>query len=341
MNATPNPKDSGTAPLTFGIYPGGSTGTESGLAVGPPDDPTHIQEALRALQGDVNQPFIVRGYEHFQDSPSVMTPNVLPSPMRVEQYIRDGRRLDLVVSFLSDSGDVEGYVAFLRERVRRYGALADTLQVTEEANFTGGPTIIDGAHPNVREALVKGVIAAKDEARRNGYDTLKVGFNAALNFDPNDDFWPSIAALGGDAFRDALGYVGLDFFPDVFRPVSPDGQPGDLGRSVASVLQHFRTVSLTAADIPSSVPIHITENGWPTGPDRSYERQARTLETVIRTINEHRAAFNVTRYEHFALRDADSSDPNLFYQFGLLRDDYTPKPAFEVYRTLIAELGGA
>ncbi len=118
MNATPNPKDSGPEPLTFGIYPGGSTGTESGLADGPPDDPTHIQEALRVLQGDVNQPFIVRGYEHFQDSPSVTTPNVLPSPIRVEQYIRDGRRLDLVVRFLSDSGDVEGYVAFVRERVR-------------------------------------------------------------------------------------------------------------------------------------------------------------------------------------------------------------------------------
>jgi hypothetical protein len=33
-------------------------------------------------------------------------------------------------------------------------------------------------------------------------------------------------------------------------------------------------------------------------------------------------------------------DPNLFYQFGLMRDDYTPKPAFAVYRRLIAELGG-
>jgi hypothetical protein len=41
----------------------------------------------------------------------------------------------------------------------------------------------------------------------------------------------------------------------------------------------------------------------------------------------------------YQLRDADSSNPSIFYQFGVLRDDYTPKPAFEVYRRLIAELG--
>ena len=42
---------------------------------------------------------------------------------------------------------------------------------------------------------------------------------------------------------------------------------------------------------------------------------------------------------YHGLRDADSNNPNLFYQFGLMRDDYTPKPAFETYRQLIAELG--
>jgi len=35
----------------------------------------------------------------------------------------------------------------------------------------------------------------------------------------------------------------------------------------------------------------------------------------------------------------DLTDPDLLSQFGLLRDDYSPKPAFERYRQLIAELG--
>jgi hypothetical protein len=42
--------------------------------------------------------------------------------------------------------------------------------------------------------------------------------------------------------------------------------------------------------------------------------------------------------ELFTLRDADSSNDDLFHQFGVLRDDYTPKPAFDRLRALFAEL---
>jgi hypothetical protein len=44
-------------------------------------------------------------------------------------------------------------------------------------------------------------------------------------------------------------------------------------------------------------------------------------------------------YTYFSLRDADSADPGTFHRFGLLTDDYTPKPAFAVYRKLIDGLG--
>ena len=40
----------------------------------------------------------------------------------------------------------------------------------------------------------------------------------------------------------------------------------------------------------------------------------------------------------FTLRDANSSKDDMFYRFGVLRDDYSPKPAFGVLRDLIAEL---
>jgi exo-beta-1,3-glucanase (GH17 family) len=86
------------------------------------------------------------------------------------------------------------------------------------------------------------------------------------------------------------------------------------------------------------VPIHVAENGWPTGPERSYGQQAEAIESIIRTINDYRGNYNVTHYELFDLRDADSSNPGMFSQFGILHDDYTPKPAFEVYRKLVEEL---
>jgi hypothetical protein len=172
---------------------------------------------------------------------------------------------------------------------------------------------------------------------------VKVGFNSTPTFGAGAEFWADLGHLGGHAFRSALDYVGLDFFPDVFRPVAPDGEPGDLRQSVTTVIETMRREWLPAAGISADVPIHIAENGWPTGPTRSYERQAEVLETVIRTVYAQRERLNIERYTLFSLRDTDSSRPELagdiFYHFGLTRDDYTPKPAFHVYRSLIAEMG--
>ena len=325
-------RDTHASPLVFGIYPGGYTGFRG--IPRTPDDPARIQEALDYLQvGDL--PFLVRGYKQFTGPLAPVKADLAETPAAVECYIHNGRKLDLVLCFRQP--DLDGWLDFIRQVIHRYSPLLSTLQITEEANVTVTEEV-DGCIPQVREALVRGVIAAKQEIRRSGFD-IQVGFNAAPSFDPADNFWSEIAALGGESFLDALDYVGLDFFPDVFRPLAPDGSPGDIQRSVAGLLSHFRKTSMTSANIPETCPIHITENGWPTGPTRAYERQAKVLEMVVRIIYEHREQFNITHYEHFALRDADSANPDLFCQFGLLRDDYQPKPAFERYRQLIAELG--
>lgn len=324
--------------LTFGIYPGGPSGTEAGITTGPDDDPTQIERALALLQGNDGRRFIVRGYEPFRDSPTDRS-IARRTPVAMEQYIHSGRRLDLVAQYQSVSGNVEGYLAFVGDQIRRYGPYATTLQVTEEANVVG--QLMDGDFPNVREALVRGVIAAKAAAREYGYTGLRIGFNATPSFAPHDDFWASIGMLGGATFLAAVDYVGLDFFPDVFRPVAPDGEPGDLRQMVVAVLRVMREQWLPAAGIAASVPIHITENGWPTGPGRSERRQAEVVEIIVRTIATHADEFNIAQYTHFDLRDADSDNPDLFHQFGLLRHDYSPKPAFDTYRHLIADLGTA
>ena len=90
----------------------------------------------------------------------------------------------------------------------------------------------------------------------------------------------------GEPLVESLDYVGLDVFPDVFLPLAPDGQPGDLRSSVIGVLETMRSVWLPAAGIPDRVPLHITEHGWPTGAGRYPERQAQVLDTVIRTIHD-------------------------------------------------------
>jgi hypothetical protein len=325
--------------LVFGIYPGGDNGGDEGLIQGRPADPAAIQQALAHLQGRAPG-FVVRVYERFCDASDV-SGRPQRTPEAYAQYARDGRRLDLVLMFQSASGDVPGFLEFVRARVREHAPHLYSVQVTEEANFTTGPDVIDGPYPRVREALVRGVQAAREELDRAGESRVLVGFSATPTFGPGAEFWSALGALGGPAFTGALGYVALDFFPDVFRPAAADGQPGDVAGSVLHVLGALREEWLPAAGIGPATPIHVGENGWPTRSDRPYDRQARVVDIVVRTLHRHRARYHVTRYTHFALRDAASDRDSIWHQFGILRDDYTPKPAFETYRRLVQELGSS
>ncbi|GIE87591.1 hypothetical protein [Actinoplanes regularis] len=260
---------------------------------------------------------------------SVSALRVLEAPPEPFQYATGRRRLDLVACFRECGSDLTGWHDFLREQLRVHGPRLASLQITEEANHAGPGG--DGRSPAVRDALVTGVIEAKREAVRLGLD-VRIGCNSTLDFSPEQEFWTDLGERGGDEFRAALDYVGLDFFPDVFHPLPADRLPA----IVTGALTGFRTLSLAAAGIPDSVPMRITEHGWGTGPDRSYARQAEVLTLVIGIVAEQAATLNIDTYEHFALRDADSDNPNPLFQLGLLRSDYTPKPAFAVYRDLIA-----
>ncbi|WP_406198180.1 hypothetical protein OH807_13750 [Kitasatospora sp. NBC_01560] len=309
--------------FTFGIYPGGLLGDETGvIEPASPDDPALIDAALRELQGAAPD-FLVRAYRSH--------PGGACAPAAPERYAVDGRRLDLVLQFRESSGRLDGWLDFVRRTVRTDGHRIAVLQICEEPNVDLPP--VDGSIPNVRQALVQGVIAAKEEALACGYD-LAVGFNAALDFDPAATFWPELGALADERFHRALDYVGLDFFPDVFRPVPA----GRLGEVVAGVVTGFRRDDLAKAGIGPAVPIRICEHGWPTGPDRTEERQAEVVEEVVRTVAGLAAELAVEGYAFFSLRDADSAGSGIFDRFGLLRDDYSRKPAFAVYRRLVEEL---
>jgi hypothetical protein len=200
---------------------------------------------------------------------------------------------------------------------------------------------MDGAKPYVVEALVHGVIAAKEQACRLGID-LDVGFGSVPNGPVAvPTFWRDVASIGGSALRGAVDFVAHNFYVDVFEDPVPHSEIPD---RVAGLLHDLRLVHLTAAGIPPTVPIRITENGWPTGTnpltssERTYERQADVLEAVIRAVDRCRVDLNISHYMLFGLRDADSSEPDLFHQFGITRDDYTPKPAYATFKTLVAEL---
>jgi len=95
---------------------------------------------------------------------------------------------------------------------------------------------------------------------------------------------------------------------------------------------------MEGAGLGSRVPIYVEENGYPTGPGRTESMQRSVLETMVSAFDDFRGTYNVSDYRWFDLRDADSSSPNFQQQFGLLHDDYSPKPAFAAYRALVAKL---
>jgi len=327
--------------LIFGIYPGGTAGGDDGLLLGPPDSYEQVDAALTELQGS-SSPFVIRCYDSFQDSGSPLAANPCAPADFVRYAVAGSRPMELVLQYRSASGDVGGYLGFIRDRIARYADVLYALQITEEANFVDGPPVIDGPYPNVCLALIEGIKAAKESLLALGRPDVKVGFNSTPTFGPGADFWKRVG-VGGDPFVEAVDYVGLDFFPDVFRPVSPDGQPGDLNASVVGVIETMRSIWLPTAGIPDGVPIHITEHGWPTSLGRGMGRQAEVIEQVIRTVHSHRERLNIERYSLFALRDVAlrnaGNEENLFNFFGIMTANYQRKPAFEVVRGLVKELG--
>jgi hypothetical protein len=294
-----------------------------------PDLPEQVNRALDSLQG--NKHLLVRTYLRFTGTAGDAALVDMPTLAGLARYTWRGRKLDLVLSNWDGRGNLSGWTKFIENAIARYGPYVQCLQICEEPNLYDYPG--DGRFPYAVDAVVAGVTAAREKLRADGLSAL-VGFNAIPCFDPNDGFWRSIARKISPAFLDSLDYVGLNFYPDVAEPLI-----GSLPETVTSLLTQFREVNLAEAGIPDSVPIHICENGWPTGPNRYYTRQADVLEQMVRTIHAVREKLNITHYQLFALRDADTANPDPYRQFGIMRDDYSPKPAFETYSRLIAELG--
>jgi hypothetical protein len=317
----------GRAALTFGIYPGGFLLPDQ---AGPPDDPARINRALDDLQGAAGRPFIVRAYDRFADPDESGRPISHQVPSDYEQYLGAGRRLDLVAQYHSESADIDGFRAFVERLIDRHGEHIATLQIGEEPNVTDNPGL-DGFYPRVADALIAGARAAKEKAARAGFPDLKVGCNSTPLFGPAAGYFADLTEAGGEGFIADLDYIGLDFFPDVFRPV----EPARLAAVVQALLESHRRDALAPAGL-GHLPLVITEHGWPTGPGRPPSRQAEVLRTVVEVVAADAEALQIIGYTHHALRDARTADPGPFSQFGLMTDDYDPKPAFHVYRDLIA-----
>lgn len=315
--------------LTFGVFPFGLAGGPSGVAAGPADDFGQVRPLLRTLQGD-GPDLLVRAYVGWSGAGS--TDAALG---RIDALVRTGLRWDLVLAYRDRQAGLNAWTDFVRQVVAGFGAELAAIQVTSEANLTGIPDAGDGAYPGAVEALVHGLAAATAAKRAHSLG-VAIGFAVVPEPEPvTGAFWPAVAALAGPRLRDWVDYVGIDMYPDVFGGRI---ERAGLIPAVDGILRTLRRQALPLAGVGDSTPIRVCENGWPTGPGRPEHEQADVLDTVLRAVHARRRELNVTHWELFALRDADSARANPFHQFGVVRDDYSPKPAFERLRQTFAEL---
>lgn len=315
--------------LTFGIYHGGVVESHHELSTGKPDAPDEVNRALDRLQNDRH--LIVRTYLRFTGTDADVFLQDLPSVAELARYTWNGRKLDLVLSNWDRTGNMARWSGFIEHAVERYGAYVQNLQICEEPNVFEYPG--DGRFGHSVNAVLGGVKTARAALRKRGLNCA-VGFNSVPTCATNDGFWPEFSQRVDQAFLNALDYVGLNLYVDVAEPLV-----GKVEDAVEKVLAEFRNETLAKAGIPATIPIHICETGWPTGPQRFYTRQADILQSIVNKVYEMRGELNINQFELYSLRDADTANPDGSHQFGILRDDYSPKPAFETYRQLIQQYG--
>jgi hypothetical protein len=327
-------------PIRFGINARAETG-QIGPAPAPalPEDPELHLAKLDELRPPAT-PFVLRLTRFFWRDGEEAFQRFLEM---TDHYTSNGYLVELQVRYQpseEQEGDIDAWVAHVRDVVRRFGPNRGVvgLQIANEVNITFSPDSSDGAYKGAREALVEGVIAAKEEAGRLGHDQLRIGFNWAYRTDPANEmsFWQALRDLGGEEFVSSLDFIGLDAYPGtVFPPAHTDFDGYRDGMvNAMSAIRCYATVPR----IPHSVPIEIGENGWPTFPGRSYEDQARILTVMAQAAHDFRGTYNVHDYRWFNLRDSHTGHPGVFQNSGLLEDDYTEKPSFAAYRELVARL---
>src|SRR6516165_1097184 len=186
-------------PLVFGIYPGGGVGTVGPAGATQPEDATKRLEALEQLRTP-GRPFVLHLYANYS---GIRSPSAAQQAgEEIAQYTAAGFQVELVLTYRpaggSRAGNVAGFVDFVRSTVRSFGANPAFVgvQVTNEANVRNAPDAADGYYAGAQDALIRGVVAAKAEARIAGYDQIGVGFNWAYSLDTSEPaFWRGLGQV--------------------------------------------------------------------------------------------------------------------------------------------------
>ncbi len=325
--------------LRFGIDPelAGSIGLRQNRA--KPVDQAKTLQALRALRPHGRE-LVLRVSRLFEGDGQA---GIARFKRIVDRYTRQGFDTELQVRYhpsAQQRGNIAAWTRYVRHVVDVFGPNRHVIAmtITNEINLAISPNTSDGAYPRAEQALVRGIIAAHREARRRGFTQLRFGFTFAYRFNPVSDAAVFIGLRsGGAAFRRALGFVGVDFYPELYP-----GRAMAIHAATLQMLGTMRRCFMRLGGLGAKVPIWITESGYDASPGQvSPARQASALRQIVGTIRSGAKTFDVTDYRWFNLRDNLSSTQAFAETSGLLTDRYRRKPAFFAYRSLIRRFGAA
>lgn len=327
--------------IRFGITPL-PAGTSGGVQEQPvPEDQTQADLALRALDPPGRE-LVMRINRVFESDGQ----DGIDRAVSLEQhYSQLGFKVESQVRYHpteAENGDMSSWVQYVRHAT---AALAPNpslvaLTITNEVNFPSSPNTSDGAYKDALEALVLGVVAAREELNQLGRSDVALGFSYAYRYLPNSDadFWKGIAQDATPAFRRALDYVGVQLYPGLVYP--PALTPGETaGDATLEALALVRDCYMPLAQLGNHVKLWITENGYATNLGHTEAEQEQDLSSTLSDVYRYSGTFGVTDYRYFNLRDNVPNGTDLFDDVGLLRSDYTQKPAFSTYRNGVAQYG--
>jgi hypothetical protein len=329
----------GSGALRFGIYPWGSVGASTTIAPSVPENADASMAAVQQLRA--GHPFVVHLYASYTDTSTATADGMVSE---ATWWSANGLKIAAVLRYTpTDPTRVAGYVPWVRALTKRLAAIAGTvsIQIANEPNNLW-PGTGDGAFPGVIAAIATGVPAARRELVADRRPDVLVGFNWASGSAPTttDPMWRQLRQAGGTAFTGAVGFVAVNTYPGTWSPPSSIVAPTStqIAAAISSTLKALRQTDMPAAGVGGAA-IVIGETGYPTSLMRTEATQSAVVAAIVSTVNSIKATYGVTDLYLFDLRDANTSSGELENGYGILHDDYSPKPAFATLQHLIATTG--
>jgi hypothetical protein len=341
LEADPPPLDAPAHKLRFGTTPqlAGTVGGAQGEVT--PEKPRAALAALEALEPR-RRTLVVRLNRLFMSDGRA---GVRRFTKLARRYARAGFEVESQVRY-HPAPEQEGRMRPWKRFVRRATtALAEVdalvaLTITNEVNLPLSANTSDGAYERALDAIAVGIPAARRALRRAGRGDVELGFSYAWRYLPDSDadFWSGIGERATPGFLRAIDYVGVQLYPGLFWPPAPI--PGrSAGDETLEALTVVRDCYMQMAKLGDGVELWITENGYATNLGRSETSQVTDLTSTVEDVHEYSGTLNLTDYRYFNLRDNRANGTDLFDNVGLLRPDYSRKPAFAALREQIRALG--